>query len=170
MAKRESVYDQMLSTITKASGTQRGFVKQYEQSMPVINESLGHLYEKLSGLGITGENLNAIAADLQTAVQSFQSLYQAAQEAVTLAGTAAAHLQEYESDPGIVADSLIDITTYIANFDGMCKADPTLAHHILELALEPTRREALSRLAFTRLDEWQKDIEFVIGQKTGGGE
>lgn len=164
MAK--SVYDQMLSSITKATGTQKGFVKAYEEKMPVINQSLDHLYEKLAGLGITGENLNAIAADLQKAVGSFQTLYTAAQEAVNLAGAAAAHLKEYEADPGIVADSLIDITTYIANFDGLCQADPTVAHHVLELAFEATRREALSRLSFAKLDGWRKDIEFVIREKT----
>jgi len=164
---RESVYDQMLSAITKASGTQRGFVKAYEKNMPVVERSLDHLYEKFAGLGITGENLRTITNDLQTVVASFDALHKLAQEALGEAGAAAAHMKEYEDDPRIVAESLVDIMTYIANFDGMCQADPVLAHHILDLAFEATRREALSRLTFEKLQAWKDDLEFVIDKKVG---
>lgn len=157
MAK-SAISEQLKSTMVRVFGKQRDFARQFEQSFPVIQDKLISLANVQAGQAISIENLNVLVGDLQVIIESFRSLAQKGDEAVTEANIATMQLKEFESDPTNITEDLVDATTILANADIWMQSSKDFIWRTIELALPKARREAIGELSSDRLADWGNDI------------
>lgn len=158
MAKARGISEQLKSTIVTAFGRQRDFAKQFEESFPAIQSGLIDLANIQAGQSLSAENLQGVVKDLVLIVESLQMLAEKGEQAVTEANVAAMQLKEYEDDPSLIAEDLVDAATILANADIWMQSSADFVGKTVELALPKVRREAVSKLTKDSLLAWASDI------------
>lgn len=166
---RRAISDQLKSTITTAFGRQRDFAKEFEASFPLIHEKLIDIAQVQAGQSISVENLAALTKDLVVIVESLKSLAEKGEAATTEANVAAMQLKEYEDDPSLIAEDLVDAATILSNADIWMQTSADFVAHTVELALPKARQDAISRLTKETLIAWGSEISAEMRRRTQSG-
>lgn len=167
--KRLGISDQLKSSITMAFGRQRDFAKQFEESFPAIQKGLIEMAQIQSGQEISVNSLAALSKDLTVIVESLQLLASKGKEAITEANTATMQLKEFEDDPSLIAEDLIDVATVLANADIWMQSSADFVGKTAELALPKVRRQAVADLSHDALRAWADDISDELRRRSGVG-
>lgn len=163
---RKGISHQLKSTVTNAFSRQRDFARQFEESFPAIHTGLIELANINAGEQISIGELSHIVKDLSVIVEGLQLLAHKGQEAITEANIAAMQLKEYEDDPSLIAEDLVDAATILANADIWMQSSADFVSKTAEMVLPKVRREAVGALSHDALRAWADDITDELRQRS----